>query len=396
MTSQTIPFPLDQQPEPAVLTYRPWGTRTLKLTVSTGSLTPALRIRPRGVRPAEAQAGIFRAYADDSDAFVISWGGGHEPGPCLKSKDVLKAFERCTEMKAGDVSVIFFNVTHTGPDVPDTAMVTIEAYNEKSGAVFASLPVQLAKPANFPANAVRLKETAAEFWQPEGDRLAVYDPRWWPRDVSYVSAGALPLTIQRRETTLSVQWQGQEAATITDDTKPTILDMKGVAFELFYFDEWHVALRTWFFWLDANVGGGFFIGRHEVPDAERFDFLIRRQDGKVTLACTDLHWREVWGETTEQPQRATLGLGREAKMNLAEEQMDKLWDTWTGQKEVDHKRVYNPMRFIERLAEGHGKELAGTVRAKGTEAHLPMLHHVEQRHEDGRPPRMTSSDVRLG
>ncbi len=396
MTVETIFFPLDQKPDEATLVYRPWGTRILKLTVSTGTRAPALRIRPSTFNQSEAQNGIFRAYADDSDAFVVSWGGGHETGPCLKSKDVLKAFETCTEMEPGEKSVIFFNVTHSGPDIPDMAMVTIEAYDEKSKDVYASLPVRLEKPAGYVETAVQITETSSGQWQPQGDMLATYDPRWWPEEFSYVPAGELPLAITRQDTTLSIQWRGQEAATITDDTKPTVLDNRGVMFELFEFDEWHVALRAWFFWLDTNVGGGFFIGRHEVPDAERFDMLIRRVDGRVTLACTDLHWREVWGEATGSPLRATLGMGREAKLKLAEEEMGKLWKAWQGEKQLDHKRVYNPRAYIGLLAEERGKEQAGDQRAKGTEAHLPMLHDVEQRYTEGRPPRMTSSDVRLG
>ncbi len=397
MTIEAVSFPLNREPEGAALTYRPWGTRTLKLWVTTDTaIETALRIRPSRIHQKTGDKGLIRAYADDSDAFIISWGGGHEPGPCLKSKDVLKAFESCTGLAAGDASVIFFNVTHAGPDVPDEAIVTIEAYDEKSGDVFASLPVTLSKPASFPDNAIQFRQTEQGVWQPQGEMLPVYDPRWWPREIAYVAAGALPLTIRQQGETLSIQWQGQESATITDETKPTILGSAGMKFELFHFDEWHVALRTWFFWLDTAIGGDFFVGRHEVPDAERFDFLIRRGDGKVTLACTDLHWREVWGETTERPQRATLGLGRDAKMTLAEEKMGDLWHAWKRKKEADHARSYNPIRFIKRLANMHGRQLTDTDRAKGTEAHLPMLHNVEQRVEENEPPPMTSSDVRLG
>lgn len=101
MTTETISFPLDEQPGASQLVYRPWGTRILKLSVSTRSVTPALRIRPSTIRPEDTNNQIYRAYADDSDAFIISWGGGHEPGPCLKSKDILHAFEQCTEMEPG-------------------------------------------------------------------------------------------------------------------------------------------------------------------------------------------------------------------------------------------------------------------------------------------------------
>ncbi|MCP4424747.1 MAG: hypothetical protein GY803_09660 [Chloroflexi bacterium] len=391
MTAEAISFPLDQNLDAATLTYRPWGTRSLKLVVSASSPTPALRIRPSAIRQSEVQSGIFRAYADDSDAFVVSWGGGHEPGPCLKSKDVLKAFETCTEMEPGDKSVIFFNVTHTGPDIPDAATVTIEAYNEDNKAVFASLPVRLEKPADYPETAVKIAANAPGQWQPQGDILPTYDPRWWPEEFSYVPTGELPLAIVRQDTTLSIQWQGKEVATITDDTKPTILDNRGVMFDLFQFDEWHVALRAWFFWLDANVGGGFFIGRHEVPDAERFDMLIRRADGRVTLACTDLHWREVWGEIEGAPMRATLGLGREAKLKLAKEEMGKLFDFREDDDHDDDSEVNNPNAdWIPRIAKMHGMML--TPKKKGTEAHLPMIHNLTQ----SNPDKFNSSDVRRG
>ncbi|MEZ4644052.1 MAG: hypothetical protein R3E31_15200 [Chloroflexota bacterium] len=389
-----IDFPLNQAAASALLTYRPWGTRTLKVKVSAEQTTPALRIRPRGVRPAEVEAGIFRAFADDSEAFVVSWGGGHENGPCLKAEDFLKAFEKCVPLEPGETSVIFFNVTHVGPDVPETAVLTIEAYDEASGAVFAALPVELRKPQGYGDGVVRWQETAVNQWQPLGDKIPIYDPRWWPlENVSYTAAENLPLLVRREENTLSVVWDGQVVATITDDTQPTILDMDAVSFELFQYDEWHVALRAWFFWLDANIGGGFFIGRHEVPDAERFDMLIRTRDGKVTLACTDLHWREVWGEKfATEPLQATLGLSRETKIKLAQEEMTKAWqELWADKEPVAvANEVYNPnIDYIPRLAMRHGKT---TLKKKGTEAHLPMIHNVTQ----SEPARFTSSDVRLG
>jgi hypothetical protein len=160
---------------------------------------------------------------------------------------------------------------------------------------------------------------------------------------------------------------------------------------LFDFDEWHVALRIWFFWLDANIGDGFFIGRHEVPDAERFDLLIRKKDGVVTLACTDLHWREVWGQVVGGPLQATLGMSRETKLKLAQEKLNELWSVWEEGEEQHYDGIYNPTEdYIPRMARRFGQMIV--VKKKGTEAHLPMLHNVTQTD----PSRWTSSDVRLG
>ncbi len=170
-----------------------------------------------------------------------------------------------------------------------------------------------------------------------------------------------------------------------------------LAFELFAFDPWSVALRVWFFWVDKYVGGASFVGRHEVPDAERFDMIIRRQDGRVLLAGTDLHWREVWARVLPtKTLRATLGMSRDTAMKLAKEKWSETWnEIWD--KALHHadrstavEYPNNPVNpFIRRLAE---REATVTVKAGGTEAHIPTLHNVEQR----RPAAMTSSDVRLG
>jgi hypothetical protein len=214
--------------------------------------------------------------------------------------------------------------------------------------------------------------------------------------MSYVAAGDLPLLIRQQENGLVIEWKGQVAAKVMDYTVPSILDLGDISYELFHFDQWHVALRIWFFWLDKNVGKSFFVGRHEVPDAERFDLLIRRQDGATTLACPDLHWRETWGRVVRgEPLLATLGLSTETKIKLAKEGLGKVWQVWQRKEESDHKRPYNPLPYIERMATTLGEEGVGEVRAKGTEAHLPALQNVETTDEPGRPPRMTSSDVRL-
>ena len=393
----SIPFQLDKPGSGATVAYRPWGTSTLKVQISTQTDLSPLRLRPKNVSPEESENGLFRAFADDCDAFIISWGGGNEPGPCTKAEDFLMAFEKCAELSAGESSTIFFNVRHVGPDVPETATITLQAYDEDEGQVIASLPIQVQLAATYQTDAIQLRETEPGFWRPVGSSLPTYDPRWWPRLVNYVPAADLPLIIQRGNNELFVQWDGCIAAMVTDHTKPTILNLGDISYELFYFDEWHVALRIWFFWLDKNIGTDFFVGRHEVPDAERFDMLIRRQDGVTTLACTDLHWRETWGRVKKgEPLEATLGLSTDTKIKLAKEALGKVWQVWQRDEKVDHKRPYDPLNYIKRMAATLGAEAVGTVRAKGTEAHLPALQNVETTDQPDRPPRMTSSDVRLG
>ena len=125
--------------------------------------------------------------------------------------------------------------------------------------------------------------------------------------------------------------------------------------------------------------------------------IIRRKDGQVLLAGTDLHWREVWARVLPTKiLRATLGMPRDTAMKLAKEKWSETWNEIWGRalhraaKNADTEHPNNPIDpYIRRLAE---REATVTVKAGGTEAHIPTLHNVEQR----RPPVMTSSDVRLG
>jgi hypothetical protein len=125
--------------------------------------------------------------------------------------------------------------------------------------------------------------------------------------------------------------------------------------------------------------------------------IIRREDGRVLLAGTDLHWREVWARVLPtKTLRATLGVSRDTAMKLAKEKWHDTWnEIWTkalnrADADVGAGCPNNPVDpFIRRLAE---REATVTVKAGGTEAHIPTLHNVEQR----RPQMMTSSDVRLG
>lgn len=409
-----IAFPLDEKTvrydQPLI--YRPWGTRTIKLRVSTESDMPPLWVRPRRVLPEETALGIYKAYADDSLTLHLTWGGGHETGPCVKSKDMFSAFETCAPLKANDSSYLFFNLTHAGEELPPVANLTLRAFErlERNGITaeedMASLCLRIEPPPNLPPVDEILRVVAAEqtnTWMVSPGRyLPAYDSRWWPsREVAYVSSERPPLSLRIADGALLIEWgePRQTVAIIEDHTDPSVLLLaETVFFELFAFDQWSVALRVWFFWVDKYVGGGFFVGRHEVPDAERFDMIIRRTDGRVLLAGTDLHWREVWARVLPaKTLRATLGVSRDTAIKLAKE---KWTDAWNGiwarrvqsRAEIspDAECPNNPVEpYIRRLAE---REATVTVKAGGTEAHIPTLHNVEQR----RPAIMTSSDVRLG
>lgn len=396
----TIDFWLDGTPAAAptpTLTFMPYGTRSIRLCVRTQRPLPALVLRPPTLAADKAQ-GLFCGYEDGVSTaaqahFEISWGGGQEEGPCAKAEDRLGAFESCVELAAGEERTIIFALTHVSDVIVPQATVTFNAYEGDN--IVASLTLALVPPQPLPSDIQRFTQQERGRWTvTDGRYVPHYSSRWWPEEgVSYEAVTAVaPLEVvhDSGRKALLLLWQGDVVARIEDHTNPTILDSDYVRVELYHFDEYYYAVRLWFFWLDVNIGHGYFIGQHEVPDAERFDLLVRKQDGKVGLACTDLHWRESWGVATQTPLMATIGLTRATKIKLAREQISDLWSSVWGQKAHEDDRVYNPLEFVRRRAKREARYDDFIVRGKGTEAHLPMLQNVEAEE------RMTSSDVRKG
>lgn len=393
-----IPFWLDGTAAPLPqLDYLPYGTRSLRIEVRTNRPMPALRLRPHHRLPEESANGIFRGFEDGGTTFQLSWGGGHEAGPCARTEDRFGAFEVSAAVPAGHQQIIIFNLSHMGEALPETVVLTLEAFEEATGQVHAQLPITLRRPANLPASIGRLTRAAhGREWQLQaGTHLPRYESRWWPEQaVSYTAAPtSLPLRVvhDAEAAVLNVYWGETLTAVIEDHTTPSVLETKGVQCDLFSFSESYIGLRVWFFWLDVNMGHGFFIGRHEVPDAERFDLLIRLWDGKVGLACTDLHWRESWGVCEKTPQRATLGLTREAKIKLVQTGLEKMWSKWQGEGKQAAVPSYNPLGYIQRRAKLEARNTKFVVRAHGTEAHIPLLADLLADTDS-----FFSSDVRLG
>jgi len=382
MNSDFIPFHLEQASQDGgQWDYRPWGTRTLKIRLATARDQGPLRLRWANTGQKD---GLACAFCGPDAAFTISWGGGHEADVPVRTKDKWGAFEEIEPVLAsGEPNFVYFNISHSGELLPESVALTLEAYPDGGGTAVSTLTLHLQKPDHLPESIMRVTLAAGQRWEvTAGEFLPLYDCRWWPaRAVTYEQAAVPPLALQRDGRQLLVQWEGQTVAKIVDQTRPLVLDQPDdVKFELFQFitpRREYLALRIWFFWLNTKIPvlalGG--LGRHEVPDAERFDLLLRKKDGRVTLACTDLHWREMWGQVIEPPLVGTIGLNLQQKAELGEEKLGSVFK----KAAKDTRRDYNPIGYIERLAEDLAQDNEEeTLRAKGTEAHVPMLNNVQQ------------------
>jgi hypothetical protein len=391
MSIDMINFQVDKSANNGELFYRPFGIRTLKLSVSTAKKMPPLRVRPKAIHKEESEADFILGYADDGRDFIVSWGGGHETGPCVKSKDSLMATEEPATLEPNTSSIVFFNLRHVGPGIPNSAKLTLEAFEDEGGSIRADLSLKLKKPKMFTTNPIHYEEVEPGNWVPQGNRMTSYDPRWWPRPINYGFHQRFPLIhIKRMGKALSIQRSGKEIAKIIDVTNPSILGKDALAFELFNFDYWHYALRIWFFWLDNKIGR-----LHEVPDAERFDLLIRKVDGVVTLACTDLHWREVWGQIKDPPMQATIGLTLEKIGNIFTEKIKDSFSKRIRENKVEDK-AYNPIKYIEKRAAVLGKQGGPIGRASGPRSHIPDIKNVVKSSDEFDLSLMVSSDVRFG
>ncbi len=400
MATGSIKFALDESNQDAALAYRPWSVRTLKVVVSVTAVNqnnfPALRLRTKRMADKDA-TGITCGYADQNDDFVISWGGGHEDGPCVKASDD-GHIEGCVPLTTTTTSNIFLNVHHRGPGVPATAVLTLEAFDENDNdKVYARLTVTLQKPTVNASNILQLNPTTFGKWQTNaGTLLPTYDPRWHPEtDVTYVSSDAIPLQVQQDKFALRFLWGGQEIAVIEDKTRPSMLDPNfsadkykpgGVHFELFHWDDEFIVLRIWFSWLNIRIPDHIWkVAKHEVPDAERFDLLIRRKTGSIGLACTDLHWREMWGrcEKQDEPITGYIGLtgGTLIRVGIEDIMNKKLPRSLPENLTIKKKLPYDLLLdFVKREAAAFAEEEddgGGEVTlGPGNQAHVPTLNNV--------------------
>ncbi|MCZ7669026.1 MAG: hypothetical protein M5U34_18460 [Chloroflexi bacterium] len=60
-------------------------------------------------------------------------------------------------MEPEEVNYLYFNLHHVGPDLPATATLTLEAFDEASGQVVAVLPIRLERAATLPTDIARLQ-----------------------------------------------------------------------------------------------------------------------------------------------------------------------------------------------------------------------------------------------
>ena len=352
-------------------------------------------IIPKGYVPPDIDAddpARWRAYGTaegDSDLWV-AWGAGHEKGFCVKTTDILGFNKEAAPLDDDAAHYVYLHLIHR-PHALDHASadkaLTVQAVGEH-GEVYGEKAIQLKAPESN-INPVR----AAWDWDLDAGvstiqfrgagnqkaHLPLYVSRWWPAQrVSYVPMDAetrkfvkgLKIAYTRRKDGqdqghIQVTANGTLIADIGGYLALPVHDCRLMTAEVMRFlDGYHLVVRLWFYWLHINfstcqlkefapadrsaaweteaerVLKGLNTGpitwhkREEVPDIERFDFLLDPQNLDFKYVGTDTHWQEFWG---------TVEVGEPARAEIASLlQIPKVALQSKSVKKKDKAAVFDP------------------------------------------------------
>ncbi len=430
MRDVAITFNVDpSHTDEVTVDYLPFGTRALKLKVvnTAGPTDVPLVLRPANLAQS---TGRFAAYADDRRDIWVTWGGGHEGGPCAHGKDIGWQ-ETCAPLARGDSSYTYFHVTHrpetdTGP--LSHATLTLFAVAGDTSTPAGRLKINLHTP-----QAETLHDPVRPDYSTEhnsgqillrGSQTPTYLSRWWPDPhIEYTEARVPDLSIHYQPVherpawpwlrlwravgaalvgqpgRLDVQLAGRPIMSITGNVEPALFYQRWIRPELYrFYSSRYVVLRLWFFWLDTGLD----VVRHhihEIPDIERFDLLIDLQEERAVYAGTDLHWREMWGAVQDEPVQAHVGLSagnllRMLGQRLEDEFFDLLviWDETLGERRNPAVALCGELTghaHCNHQVEPVGEDVV--VRGAGLYAKHSPYFDAESVKLDGR---LTSGDVR--
>jgi hypothetical protein len=278
--------------EPNILQYLPYGVTTLEMKIE-GDLDEALgHIYPN--KRGDGGKKLFVGFADQSEDFLVLWGGGSEEGLKVSNDNVN--------------GKLFLQILHKGRTA-ETQNITL-CY---SGTETPITTIKLV-PAEDSPNLVRMNMNPAKEGNEiqvisfKGSRIPLYYPRWFPpkpsenKKIQYsdIDAPNIKIKFKVKETAFLPEVDSDIDILLNDDPNPIARISEDWRYsslhaEIFtiFGDSDHLILRLWCYWVNANFsfGGSLNI---ECPDYERFDFLIDTKKKKILYVGTDFHYQEWW------------------------------------------------------------------------------------------------------
>lgn len=322
--------------QPNVLPYLPYGVTTIEMKLDANSKAMFGFIHPN--KRANAEDKKYFGYADESEDFLVLWGGGREDGLNVNWQN----FEER----------LFLQVLHRGNVI---SRPSITLCHDCMRDPIVRIKLVPADESPDLVNMILTKDKASKTYllSFKGNKVPYYYSRWFPprpsqnNHIKYyqVAAPQIKLNFKFRENN-SISIIDSDIDIFLENTK--IAQVSGdwryswPHAELFtvFGDGHYFVLRLWLYWVHGmfskfnlsndndhanramatrpsrdnsfennQISNTFWEAFDiECPDNERFDFLIDMEKKRITWLGTDFHYQELWYkfEDTEPFVRARI------------------------------------------------------------------------------------------
>jgi hypothetical protein len=289
-----------------LIPYLPYGVTTIEMSAEGD-------IRDGHIRPINHSIGdedkLCVGFSDNTKDFLIIWGAGEEDGQKVNRDSAAERFFFQVLHLRNTYEKESITLTHTAEPIWEQ-QVWISAANNQSEVVRMTL------------GGVPNGRRIITF---EGTKVPMYYPRWFPprpsegKKIEYRELPYPKLSIEFEENDRSV-YSPISIYLHENGSKEKICDIVGdLAYawphlELFALlpEQGIYVVRLWLYWIHKRFIGDYFYGFTdiyeegkyrkieqklvlEIPDIERFDFVLETKLGKITWYGTDFHYQEHWG-----------------------------------------------------------------------------------------------------
>jgi hypothetical protein len=291
--------------------FLPYGVTTIEFAIEGAG--KAGYIRPAYSTLDDYEKKEYVGFAKDNKDFLVVWGAGEGKGQHVQENSTDRMFMQLIHLR-GNYPEAIITLEHTG--------------------LFDKEELKIHKPENGPDMAevfkmvTKVNKSELKTTRLEGTYMPMYYSRWFPpKRIDYVSPAVYPLIqIEYREDDsgvyspidifLEANGHTRRICTIDGDLRYSRLHAE--LFALFENKSIFV-LRLWLYWIHKRYLGGLLgdsgssspengkselgaidrVTGLEIPDIERFDFVINLENSKIILYGTDIHYQEYWGKVKD-------------------------------------------------------------------------------------------------
>ncbi len=303
--------------------FLPYGVTSIEF--SADGKCRAGNIYPRNSTLFDPYKEQYVGYAEGNQDFLVVWGGGNKQGQYIKQDATDRMFMQLIHKKGdhNDASIIFRH------SVAGTKELTIQ--KPKNAPPTAEISKMVDADAGKSMIDLAKGESLKTF---EGKYFPEYYSRWFPpQEIKYIAPLKQPqIFLKWKEDELGIKSPVEIFSRVGEENKSicTIdgdLKYSQLHAELFSLLETEgiFVLRVWFYWIHTRFEKGLLdssgesgisdshdlgafdrLSGVEVPDIERFDFVLTPDFSKITLYATDIHYQEYWGIINETPVKASI------------------------------------------------------------------------------------------